>query len=297
VVIRKQAQQTVPSTETAKSGCPAGWTPPPNAVRQKLLYFTRTVGYEHSAVARQEAALSHSEQVLIEMGKRAGFDVQCTKDGRLFDEDLSEIDCFVFYTLGDLTKAEKSPSPAMSKTGKQKLLRLIAEGKPFVGFHAATDTFYGDGIDPYIEMIGAEFCGHGLEQEAAMLVTSPHFPGVEGIGDSFRLFEEWYCFKKVTDQMHVILALDTNGMHGNLYDRPPMPATWARMYGKGRVFYTSLGHRHEVWTSDVFQRIAYGGLSWALGNVEADIAYNFHKVTPHGNQYRKVPLEPGCVSR
>ena len=296
-MIRKQALENIPSTKTRSSAAPVGWTPPPNAVRQKLLYFTRTVGYEHSAVARNGAALSHSEEVLIEMGKRAGFDVECTKDGSVFDEDLCGIDCFVFYTLGDLLKPEKSPSSPMSPAGKQNLLRMIAAGKPFVGFHAATDTFYGDGIDPYIEMIGAEFCGHGMEQEGTMLVTSPQFPGVEGLGDSFRLFEEWYLFKKVTDQMHVILALDTQGMKGNLYDRPPLPATWARMYGKGRVFYTSLGHREEVWNSEVFQSLTYGGLSWALGNVDADISYNFHAVTPKGNQYRKVPLEPGCVSR
>jgi type 1 glutamine amidotransferase len=120
---------------------------------------------------------------------------------------------------------------------------------------------------------------------------------VQGLGPSFRLFEEWYVFKKVSRQMHVILALDTDGMTSNLYDRPPVPATWARMYGKGRVFYTSLGHREDVWSSDVFQQIAFGGLAWAMGNVRVDVPYNFAQATPKGDQYRKLPLEPGCMAR
>lgn len=276
---------------------PAGWKPPADGKRQRVLYFTRTVGYEHSAVARDGCPLSFSERTLEDMGKRAGFDVDCSKDGRIFDGDLSQYDCIAFNTLGDLLQDDKSNTPPMSSDGKQKLLDLIASGMPFVGLHAATDTFYGDSVDPYIAMIGAEFCGHGLQQEATMLVTSSDFPGIQGLGPSFRLFEEWYVFKKVCRQMHVILALDTSDMKGNLYDRPPVPATWARIYGKGRVFYTSLGHREDVWSSDVFQQVAYAGLAWTMGNVHANVPYNFAEATPKGDQYRKVPLEPGCVAR
>lgn len=292
----KMEKRSPSQVQTVGHAAPSSWTPPADGKRQRLLYFTRTVGFEHSAVACNGCPFSHSDQVLIEMGRQAGFDVDCSKDGRIFDGDLTCYDGIAFNTLGDLLRQEKSNSPAMTASGKRKLLDLIAAGMPFIGFHAATDTFYGDSIDPYIALIGAEFCGHGLEQEATMLVTSPGFPGTEGLGDSFRLLEEWYVFK-VTDQMHVVLALDTSDMKGNLYDRPPVPATWARMHGKGRVFYTSLGHREDVWSSEVFQQIAYGGMSWALGNIDFDIRYNFNQVTPGGNEYRKVPLEPGCVSR
>ena len=285
------------SHRPASATVPPGWTPPVDSRRQRLLYFTKTVGYEHSAVHREGGALSFSEKVLIQMGNRAGFDVECTKDGGVFDEDLDRFDGLVFYTLGDLVRKEKSPSPAMSPEGKRKLLGAIAAGKPFVGFHAATDTFYGDGIDPYVQMIGAEFCGHGQLQEATCRLTSPGFPGLEQLNDSLRLYEEWYCFKKVSKDMHVILALETPEMQGALYDRPSMPSTWARMYGKGRVFYTSLGHREDVWTDLTFQQIAYAGLAWALGNIDADITYNFDTATPGGDFYRKVPQEPGTISR
>jgi type 1 glutamine amidotransferase len=248
-------------------------------------------------VHREDDQLSHSEQVLTELGRRVGVDVDCTKDGAVFDEDLDQYDCLAFYTLGDLTKTKGINTPRMTQRGKQRLLESIAAGKGYIGFHAAADTFYGAGIDPYIKMVGAEFCGHGLEQEATLQLTSPAFPGLEGMDASLTLFEEWYAFKKVSREMHVIQALETGPMAGNLYDRPPMPATWARMCGEGRVFYTSLGHREEVWLHARFQQIAFAGLAWSLGNVEADVTPNFDQATPGGDQYRKVPLEPGSVSR
>lgn len=286
---------TLPKTLTS---VPRGWTPSREKATQRALYFTRTIGFEHAPVCRHGGLMSWSEMTLTEMGERVSVEVECTKDGRVFDGDLDQYDCFVFYTLGDLTRNDKRyGTPPMSPKGKQRLLEAIAAGKPFVGFHAAADTFYGEAIDPYVEMIGAEFCGHGLEQEAEMRVTSPQFPGLEDLPDSFRLFEEWYVFKKLSREMHVILALETGGMKGNVYERPPVPGTWARMYGQGRVFYTSLGHREDLWGNPVFQQIAYAGLAWALGNTDFDVTPNFDEATPHGNRYRRVPVEPGCVSR
>ena len=59
------------------------------------------------------------------------------------------------------------------------------------------------------------------------------------------------------------------------------------MHEKGRVFYTSLGHRDDVWTNPVFQQILLGGLTWAAGNVEADITPNLAKAAPHAAEMPK----------
>jgi type 1 glutamine amidotransferase len=69
-------------------------------------------------------------------------------------------------------------------------------------------------------------------------------------------------------------------MKGPMYQRPPFPATWARKHGKGRVFFTSLGHREDVWESKEFQSILIGGILWALGRAEADISPNLRIVAP-----------------
>ena len=47
-----------------------------------------------------------------------------------------------------------------------------------------------------------------------------------------------------------------------------------------RLFYTSMGHREDVWTNPLFQAVTLGGMAWAAGNVEADVPTNFREVTP-----------------
>jgi type 1 glutamine amidotransferase len=59
------------------------------------------------------------------------------------------------------------------------------------------------------------------------------------------------------------------------------------MHGQGRVFYTSLGHREDVWSSKIFEQILLGGLSWALGRLPADITPNLDQVAPQANEFMK----------
>lgn len=83
------------------------------------------------------------------------------------------------------------------------------------------------------------------------------------------------------------MVQDTTGMKktggDRCYDRPSYPATWAHTYGKGRVFYTNMGHREDVWTNPVFQQILLGGINWAVGNVNAAVRPNLHSVTPQAD--------------
>jgi type 1 glutamine amidotransferase len=106
---------------------------------------------------------------------------------------------------------------------------------------------------------------------------------MKGLGEEIELHEEWYAGKNFAKDMHVILLQQTKGMQGPEYQRPDFPATWAKMSGKGRVFYTSMGHREDVWENKIFQDVLLGGISWALGNVKAEIKPNLEKVAPHAN--------------
>jgi uncharacterized protein len=256
--------------------------------RRKVLYFTRSAGFEHPPVIRQGDELSVSEKLLTKWGNRAGIEVVCSKDGAVFDGDLDQFDAFIFYTSGDLTGKCDRPQPGkpMSAEGKKKFLAAIDAGKGFVGIHSATDSFRNDGsprIDPYIAMLGGEFITHGAQQTATMKVVSPKFPGVRRFGESFSVHEEWYALFKFAKDLHVILVQETNGMTGPMYQRPPFPATWARMQGKGRVFYTSLGH-DEMWSNRVFRPVLMGGIAWAVGDAEADVTPNIAEVTPGANK-------------
>ncbi len=256
--------------------------------RQKLLYFTRSGGFEHSVVKRTGSELSYSEKVLTEIGRKFGYDVECTKDGRIFDGNLDQYDAIAFYTSGDLTGPSKDGGPPMTLQGKQKLLDAISAGKGFVGFHASTDSFHSKGadVDPYIAMIGGEFVIHGAQQEASLVITGG-FPGVNmAMGEGLSFTEEWYALKNFAKDLHVILSQETAMMKGDMYRRPDYPETWAHMYGKGRVFYTSLGHREDVWDNPFFQAITYGAISWAMGNATFNVAPNIDTVTPQAREMK-----------
>jgi len=257
--------------------------------QKKLLYFTKSSGFEHSVVKRTGDQLAYSEKALIEMGKKAGYEIVCSKDGTLLNPDkIGQWDGFIFYATGDLTKPapEKynDKAPPMTPEGKQALLDAIAAGKGFVGVHAGNDAFRLGGVDPFIQMLGGEFAGHGAQQKSWSRVVDPKFPGMEGVKD-FELQEEWYTPRNLASDIHVILVQDTKGMQGKQYERAPYPATWARRHGKGRVYYTSLGHREDVWDNPLFQNILTGGIRWAVGDAQAEIPSNLKEVAPQEPQF------------
>jgi type 1 glutamine amidotransferase len=225
---------------------------------------------------------------LSAVGKKHSFEIVVARDGRVFDGDLAQYDAFLFFTTGDLTEAGTDEMPPMSALGKQALLSAIREGKGFIGVHSASDTFHSKGNrfetqahpDPFIAMLGGEFISHGSQQEARVKVVDPKFPGLLGSGEAFTIKEEWYSLKNFAKDIHVLLVLETDGMRGSEYKRPPFPLAWARKEGKGRVYYNAMGHRDDVWTSERFQEMLAGAVVWAADGTEAALVANMSQVTP-----------------
>ena len=261
---------------------------------KKVLFFTKSSGFAHSVVTRKDGKPALAERVLTEIGKEHGFEVVASKDGRMFDPDkIGQWDAFAFETTGDLTKMgsmdKDDKEPPISPDGLKALFDAIESGKGFVGMHCASDTFGTHrkmgAEDPYVKMIGGQFAGHGAQQDVTIEVADPSFPGVSGFGTgSFKIKDEWYTQKDWNDDLHVILVQKTEGMTGKEYQQPNFPETWARMQGKGRVFYTSMGHREDVWENTKYQGLILGALGWATGRIEADATPNVMKVTP---EYKK----------
>ena len=247
---------------------PAAETRPP-----KVLFFTKSSGFQHSVIARKGEELGYAEQILTDLGKTLNLDITASKDGGLFESDkISAFDAFVFYTTGDLTQSGADKQPPMSSAGKEALLDAVHAGKGFLGIHSASDTFHshGSSIDPYIAMLGGEFITHGKQQASTQHVVDPNFPGLKNQPD-FSFSEEWYALHNFASNLHVLLETETAGMQGVMYQRPAYPSTWIRAYGQGRVMYTSLGHREDVWTNPIFTTLLTGGLHWISGKVQADV--------------------------
>lgn len=261
---------------------------------KKVLFFTKSSGFPHSVVTRERGRLALAERILTEAGKEHGFEVVASKDGGLFEpEKIGEWDAFAFYTTGNLNTPGTDKTPPISADGEKALYDAIRGGKGFIGMHSATDSFghhphrNKGAEDPFVQMIGGEFVTHGAQQKVTIEVVDPHFPGLDkGFGESgqFMLEDEWYALKNMPEDLHVILVQNTKGMKGAMYHRPNFPMTWARSFGKGRVFYTSMGHRADVWENAKYQGLLIGALAWATGRVDANLEPNIKQVTPAYNQ-------------
>jgi len=275
------------------------------APAKSVLVFTKSSGFEHEVVKRINGKPSLVDDTITSLGDRHGFQVGVTKDGRIFEEKkFHDYSAVVFFTTGDLTTLGTDGKPPMSPEGKQKLLEAIGKGMGFVGIHAAADTFHpqpdpkdlsnryiahGDQQDPYLKMLGAEFIIHGSDprlQDANLIVSDPKFPGLEGVSSPVSLKEEWYSLKDFQSDLHVILTLETRGMHGACYERAPYPVTWARMHGRGRVFYTAIGDRPENWKNEFFLNLLGGGIRWAIGDVNVNVGTNLKEAAPG---YAEIP--------
>lgn len=270
--------------------------------KKSVLVFTKSSGFEHDVVKRVDGKPSIVDNAVTDLGKKHGFEVTASKDGRIFDsKEFHSYAAVLFFTTGVLTTEGTDKNPAMSEKGKQALLDGIDGEIGFIGVHAASDTFHtqpdpegganryvvhGENSDPYLRMVGGEFITHGSNprlQDANIIVNDPKFPGLEGVSSPFVLNDEWYSLKDFRTDMHVILTIDTKGMQGKPYQRPPYPMTWARMQGKGRVFFTAIGDRPENWSNQIFLNLLGGGIRWTIRDADASLTKNLTEAAPGYN--------------
>jgi type 1 glutamine amidotransferase len=224
------------------------------AARRRVLYVTHSAGWKHDV-------LPLSEKIFKEAGERSGWlDVTATTDCSLLSrEGLKPYDAVALYTTGELPISDEQ---------KAALLDFVGSGKGLVGIHSATDTFYK--WPEYGRLIGGYFDGHPWHQEVTVRVEDRTHTATRHLGASFKITDEIYQFKDFSrDRLHVLMSLDTSSIDltkkGVRRTDRDFALAWTSGYGRGRVFYTALGHRAEVWQDERFQRHLLGGLQWVMG--------------------------------
>ncbi len=248
--------------------CGLAFVPMAYAAPKQVLVVTVTKGFRHSSIPT-------AEKILGELAKSSrAFTVDYVRTDEEMKEKmtaqaLEKYDGVIFAnTTGDL------PLP-----DKEAFLNWIKNGKAFIGMHSATDTFRGKKpLDPYVDMIGAEFKEHHAQEQVDCLNQDPKHPACKELGNVFHLKDEIYLMNGFDPaKVHGLLHLDK---HPNEKTPGDYPIAWCKEYGKGRVFYTSLGHREDVWdpntpesfkrenpksVSELYQKHIMGGIKWALG--------------------------------
>ena len=250
----------------------------------RILYVTKSEGFEHGPVAEVDGQPSLSQKILEQLASKNGWEVTTTKDASQVNaDDLANYDVVAFYTQGDLrnlgTKDEGEP---MTEQGLQDLLAWVQQGGGFVAIHSGTDSFRSDSTDEkpadYIAMVGGEFRGHGPQFVGKLKVVDPNHPIAAGQPEVWKVNEEWYLFRHFNaENIHVIATLDPGRARRAIeaYDLPDLPMVWIAGYGDGRVYVNGMGHRDDVWESDNFQNWLVNGIEWASGKGEAMATPNY----------------------
>lgn len=256
---------------------------------KKILVVTVTKGFRHSSIPT-------AEKIIAKLAADSGaFTVDYARvepNSPEFKGADGKTDEAKYKAAIDAVLAEKMSASALQKldgvifantTGdlpipdKDAFLAWLKSGKSFVGMHSCSDTFHG--YPPFIEMLGGEFQGHGAQAGVECLINDRKHAATKHFGPSLIIpQEEIYLLKNYdTAKVHDLLSLDK---HPN--DKSPghFPIAWCRNYGEGKVFYTSLGHREDIWDAETpagferknsrdvsiaFQKHILGGIKWTLG--------------------------------
>jgi uncharacterized protein len=158
---------------------------------------------------------------------------------------------------------------------KADLLSFVRDdGKGFVVAHSAATAFFS--WPEFGEMLGGRFDEHpwGIT-DATVVVDDPKFPAMLTFPARVKLTDEFYQIKDFSrDKIRVLAHLDTStlDMKKPLVHRTDgdFPAAWAKTYGKGRVFYSILGHEADAWDNPIIRDMYFQAMRWALKLVDGD---------------------------
>lgn len=193
-----------------------------------------------------------STQVLVPVFEKTGdFEVALTESlDDLNPENLAKFNLALFHTTSiTFTKPEQ----------EKALCEFVRGGGGWAGIHSATDSFKNS--DAYWEMVGGRFAGHGGRKFTVYIIDKDH-PITKGMED-FEIQDETYVH--TYHKFACIRALVRMNVEN---ERQCMG--WVQDYGKGRVFYSGLGHGKEAWTNPAWQRFFVRGMYWAVGREPKD---------------------------
>ena len=236
-------------------------------------------GYQHDSV-------SHALATIERLGYETGaYDTIIRTDSQLitkhpvlgadgkpllYAKNLNDFDAIFFFGVREIV---------LSSEQKADLLSFVHDdGKAFIVAHAGATAFFS--WPEFGEMVGGRFDEHpwGIIN-APVVVEDSNFPGMTHLTKTFDHTDEYYQIKDFSRQnSHVLLKLDVSHLDMKMplvhHQDADWPLVWAKMYGKGRVYYSALGHDPSTWDDRAVQEMYFEAIKWGLGLSNAD-------VTPH----------------
>ncbi len=190
--------------------------------------------------------------------EQQGFEVEIshTLDSYLDAQKLKSLDLIVqVYTMSQITGEQE-----------KGLLEAVRSGVGLAGWHGGlADSFRSN--TEYQFMVGGQWVAHpGGIVDYEVNIIDHEDPITAGLSDFKMQSEQYYMH---VDPINEVLATTTfSGEHAPWIDGVVMPVVWKKMYGKGRVFYTSLGHVAKDFDVSQARTIVQRGMLWAARSLE-----------------------------
>ncbi|NDV42257.1 ThuA domain-containing protein [Flagellimonas sediminis] len=235
LVLVTQINAQEPSTENKETKMP-----------ELVLVFTKTTGFRHQSIEK-------GVQTFRELGRKNGFIALQTESGEDFTpQNLKNYKLVVFLntTMDVLNDAQQKAFES-----------YIKNGGSYLGVHAASDTEYD--WPWYGKLVGGYFVSHPEQQKAKIEVLDKTHPSTAHLQDVWMHFDEWYNFKDLNPNVHVLLKLDESSYKGGI-NGDNHPIAWYHEYDGGRVFYTGLGHTEASYDEPEFRQHLLGAIEWCL---------------------------------
>jgi len=229
----------------------------------------------------QHDSVSHALAVIERLGYESGFwDTYIRTDSNIISyqpqmttgqpasggPSLSNVDAIFFMGHRDVPIDDKQ---------KADLLKFVHDdGKGFVAAHVGLTALMS--WPEFAEMLGGQFENHPYGTvEGNVINEDPAFPATRHLPALFKLTDEFYQVKGFSrEKSRVLLRLDTSKLTTTqtlINKDGDFPLAWAKMYGKGRVFYGSFAHDAKSWDNPDIYRMYFEALRWALGLTDADV--------------------------
>jgi len=275
VTIAWSATAAVAQAPQGRGGRGGGRGP---AVRQRkaVLAWADT----RNGIAQHES-VSHALAVIERLGYESGaYDTYIRTDSNIISKQplmtdgkpasggpsLANVDAIFFLGHREIQ---------LDAQQKADLLSFVKDdGKGFVAGHTGSTAF--ESWPEFGEMLGARYDGHPWNTAYGSVINEdPAFPATKHLPPVFNFTEEFYQSRAYSrDTIHVLLRLDVSKMppHPELHRTDgDFPLAWAKMYGKGRVFYSAFGHAAATWDNPDVYRMYFEAIKWSLGLTDGDV--------------------------
>ena len=274
------AEVSMEEVAKIEAAVPSKATVVPKKAR-KLLVFSLCTSYEHSSIP-------YGKKVLEIMSKKTGaFEAVFSDDISVFEpENLRQFDAVFFNNnsgelfwpkdMNDLSLADQEKVKKRSAHLQKSLADYIAGGGGFASIHCAVWCFYS--WDEYANIIGATWVSHPWHEKVSMKLDDAEHPLCVAFGGKgFDITDEIYVFEEPysRDSVRVLFSLDMNKTNSKDEFKGKRPdsdyaQSWVKSYGKGRVFYSALGHDHDVFWNEAVLGHWLDGIQFALGDLDAN---------------------------